>query len=231
MTDILTNLIQDKNLDSYPFFKEFCLFKEKGLRKDAFRSLNIFIKEARGWQVKRKNEFALWLFKWFEESEDIHYVLVHPLEENVLKPILEDWMIEYPKDPQPFRWYGLFLKSEKHLKYLETALRTGGKSEQRALMAIINYYLRSLEFSFHHISEDAYLGDISEDQDLVLKIENLSTEIIDVESEKYVSESVNYYKNLLCDWIAFKSKGKKGFLKWCADNGKDYGWTNSYYYE
>ncbi|CRK84736.1 hypothetical protein [Neobacillus massiliamazoniensis] len=231
MPDILTNLIQDKKLDSYPFFKEFCLFKEKGLRKDAFKSLNLFIEEVKGWQAKQKKEFAHWLFKWFEESEDIHYLLVHPLEENILKPILEDWMIEDPKDPQPFRWYGLFLKSENHLKHLETALRVGGKSEQRVLMEIINYYLYSLEFSFHHISEDAYIGDISEDQDFVLKIENLSTEITNVESKKDVSESVIYYKNLLSDWIAFSSKGKKGFLKWCSDNGKEYEWTNSYYYE
>ncbi|MEH7107420.1 hypothetical protein [Bacillus sp. JJ1764] len=99
------------------------------------------------------------------------------------------------------------------------------------MLAIINYYFNSLEFSFHHISEDAYLGDIYEDQDSVLKIENLSKEIIDVESKKDVSESVNYYKNLLSDWIAFNSTGKKGFLKWCADKGKEYGWTNSYYYE
>ncbi|MFD2216441.1 hypothetical protein [Metabacillus endolithicus] len=231
LIDILTNLIQDKTLDIYPHFKEFCLFKEKGLRKDAFRSLNLFINEAEAWQPKQKKEFAHWLFKLFEESVDIHDVLVHPLEENILKPILDEWLYENPKDPQPYRWYGLFLKTENHLKYLETALRIGGKSEQKVLMAIINYYLNFLNFSFHHISEDAYLGDISEDQDIVLKIENLSKEITNVDSRKYVAESVNYYKNLLSDWIAFKNEGKKGFLKWCADNGKEYGWTNSYYYE
>lgn len=230
MIDILTNLIQDKKLDSYPYFKEFCLFKEKGLRKDAFRSLNLFIEEAKGWQVKQKMEFAHWLFNWFEESEDIHYVLVHPFEESILKPILEEWMIEDPKDSQPFRWYGLFLKSENQLKYLETALRVGGKREQRVLISIINYYLNYLEFSFHHISEDSYLGDITEDQDIVLKIENLSKKITNVESKKYVTESVNYYKSLLSDWIAFKNEGKNDFLKWCADNGKEYGWSNSYYY-
>lgn len=79
-------------------------------------------------------------------------------------------------------------------------------------MAIINYYLNFLNFSFHHISEDAYLGDISEDQDIVLKIENLSKEITNLDSRKHVAESVNYYKNLLSDWIAFKNEGKKVFL-------------------
>ncbi|WP_051404797.1 hypothetical protein [Bacillus cihuensis] len=109
------------------------------------------------------------------------------------------------------------------MEYLEKALEIGGKSEQRVLMEIINYYLNFLGFSFHHISDDAYLGDISEDQEAVLKIESLSTEMIDVESKKYVNESANYYRNLLNDWIAFKSEGKKGFLKWCSDNCKEYG--------
>lgn len=231
MIDVLTNLIRDKNLDSYPHFKEFCLLKEQGLRKDAFRSLNLFINEVKGWQTKQKKEFVHRLFILFESSEGIHHVLVHPLEENILKPILEEWMNENPNDPQPYRWYGLFLKSENDVKYLETALRIGGKSEQRVLMAIIDYYLSFLEFSFHHISEDAYLGNISEDQDIVLKIENLSKEIINVENKKYIAENVNYYKNLLSDWITFKNEGTKGFLKWCADNGKEYGWINSYYYE
>lgn len=90
LKDILTNLINDKNSATYPLFREFCLFKEKGLRKDAFKSLNLFIKEVKDWEVKKKKEFAHWLFRWFEESEDIHYVLVHPLEEKILKPILED---------------------------------------------------------------------------------------------------------------------------------------------
>ncbi len=121
------------------------------------------------------------------------------------------------------RWFGIFLNAENRMEYLEKALEIGGKSEQRVLMEIINYYLNFLGFSFHHISDDAYLGDISEDQEAVLKIESLSTEMIDVESKKYVNESANYYRNLLNDWIAFKSEGKKGFLKWCSDNCKEYG--------
>lgn len=65
-------------------------------------------------------------------------------------------MFEDPKDPKPFRWYGLFLESETCLNYLETALKVGGKSEQRVLMKIINYYINSLEFSWYSIGEGTY---------------------------------------------------------------------------
>jgi hypothetical protein len=231
LTGILKNLIEDKYLESYPLFKEFCLMKEKGLRKEAFKSLTLFIKEVGKWPMEQKREFVQWLFTWFEESEDLHHVLVHPLEQNMIKPILEDWMSEETEDPRPFRWHGLFLHSEHHLTNLETALRLGGTSEQRVLMAIIDYYLNYLEFSFHHISEDAYLGEIADDQEAILKLKTLSVTIANEKTKQNVYESIHYYQNLLNDWIAFSSKGEKGFIKWCADHGREYRWSNSYYYE
>ena len=56
LENILTKLIHDKNLDVYPLFKEFCHYKEKGLRKDAFESLNLLLmKQNSGILQERKS--------------------------------------------------------------------------------------------------------------------------------------------------------------------------------
>ncbi|MFK2825232.1 hypothetical protein QYG89_05975 [Bacillus sp. B190/17] len=230
MKDLLTNLIENEYLEKYPSFKEFCLYKEKGLRKKAFNSLHSFIEEAKHWDQNQKKDFVSWLFKVFEKSENVHHILVHPLEENLLKPFLKEWMSEESKDPLPFRWYGLFFNTENRMKYLEKALEIGGKGEQRVLLKMIDMYFYSLWYSFHHISEDLYLGDVEEDKNILLKTEELCIDVKDVHSKKNVIETVDYYQNLLKDWIDFKSQDKEEFVKWCADNGKEYEWTDSYYY-
>ena len=43
MVNVLTNILKNDRLDVYPLFKKFCSLKEKGLRKESFKSLSSFI--------------------------------------------------------------------------------------------------------------------------------------------------------------------------------------------
>lgn len=98
MVNILTNILKSDRLDEYPLFQKFCSLKEKGLRKESFKALSSFIDEAKTWDNNAQQKFACWLFALFETSDDIHHVLVHPLEEELLKPLLEGWMKNNPED-------------------------------------------------------------------------------------------------------------------------------------
>ncbi|MCY8008661.1 hypothetical protein MOJ76_10105 [Bacillus haynesii] len=85
MVNVLTNILKNDRLDEYPLFKKFCFLKEKGLRKESFKALSSFIDEARTWNNNTQQNFASWLFALFEESDNIHHILVYPLEEELLK--------------------------------------------------------------------------------------------------------------------------------------------------
>ncbi|WHY03316.1 hypothetical protein [Neobacillus sp. DY30] len=231
MENIITNVLKNDRLDEYPLFKKFCVLKEKGLRKDSFKVLSIFIDEAKKWSNDKQQDFACWLFALFEVSDSIHNLLVHPLEENLLKPILEDWMKNNPIDPRPHRWYGVFLHTEKRLEYLNKALELGGSSEQLSLLKLIDINLYSLWYSFHHISEDLYLGDIEEDSRLITETQQLNNKVECQQTRKNNEGELNYYRELLNDWKMFKNEQTKDFVNWCKKRGKDYHWTNSYYYE
>ncbi|WP_059173974.1 hypothetical protein [Bacillus sp. FJAT-27445] len=231
MEDILTNVLKSDRLDEYPLFKKFCSLKEKGLRKDSFKELFSFIDEAKKWSNDKQRNFVCWLFALFEVSDNVHHLLVHPLEENLLKPILDEWMKINPKDPRPYRWYGLFLQTEKRIDYLNNALELGGTSEQLSLVKLIDSNLYSLWYSFHHISEDLYLGNIEEDSILITKSQQLNDKVECQQTKKNNDDELNYYRKLLNDWIMFKNEQTNDFVNWCKNRGKGYYWTKAYYYE
>ncbi|MGE7980527.1 hypothetical protein [Psychrobacillus sp. NPDC093200] len=85
--------------------------------------------------------------------------------------------------------------------------------------------------SFHHISEDLYLGNIQEDRLLLKEIEQLSEKVEKEEYKINIYQLVSYYSNLMSDWISFSSEGTVGFVQWCEDKGKAYEFTKIYYYE
>ncbi|KMK95711.1 hypothetical protein [Rossellomorea marisflavi] len=231
MEDIYTNVLKNDRLDKYPLFKKFCILKEKGLRKESFKALSSFIDEAKEWDNDKQQNFACWLFTLFEVSDNIHHLLVHPLEENLLKPLLEEWIKKNPKEPRPYRWYGLFLQTEKQIEYLNNAIELGGKSEQLSLLKLIDINFYFLWYSFHHISEDLYLGNIEEDSILITKLQELNDKVKCQQTRKNNDDKMNYYRELLNDWMMFKKEQKKDFVKWCKSKGKNYHWTNAYYYE
>ncbi|MDO7346563.1 hypothetical protein Q5O02_10540 [Bacillus stercoris] len=231
MVNILTNILKSDRLDEYPLFQMFCSLKEKGLRKESFKALSSFIDEAKTWDNNAHQKFACWLFALFETSDDIHHVLVHPLEEELLKPLLKGWMKSNPEDPRPYRWYGVFFNTEKRVDYLHNALRLGGSNEQLSLLTLIDINLNALWYSFHHISEDLYLGDIKDDTALIIKSLQLNNKVECQQTRNSNNEALNYYQDLLNDWVLFTEKQSKGFIEWCENKGRNYHWVKSYYYE
>lgn len=204
MEDIIANVLKNDRLGEYPLFRKFCVLKEKGLRKESFKELSSFISEAKTWDNDKQRDFACWLFGLFEVSDNIHQLLVHPLEENLLKPILEEWIKGNPKEPRPYRWYGLFIKTEKRIEYLNNAIKLGGKVEQLSLLKLIDMKLYSLWYSFHHISEDLYLGNIEEDSVLITELQQLNNDVECQQIRKNNDDEINYYRELLTDWMTFK---------------------------
>ncbi|MEC1486943.1 hypothetical protein [Bacillus haynesii] len=178
--------------------------QRKRLRKESLKALSSFIDEAKKWDDNAQQNFACWLFALFETSDDIHHVLVHPLEKELLKPLLERWMKSNPEDPRPYRWYGVFLNTENRVDYLNNALRLGGRNEQLSLLTLIDINLNALWYSFHHISEDLYLGHIKEDTALLAKSRQLNNKVECEQTRKNNNEALNYYQELLNDWVTFK---------------------------
>ncbi|MFJ6205329.1 hypothetical protein [Bacillus pumilus] len=227
---ILQTIIEDEESRDYPLFRQYCERKEQGLRKDALKVLQSFIAEMKENEVEAKRVFVAWLFEWIERFEDGHHLLVFPLVNEVIQPVLQEWENVDPMDVRPYRWQGLFVHQGEGLPYLLKALELGGSKEQRVIVQICETYLSALWYSFHHIHEDLYLSTYEKDQERIQGIEDVMILIEDKRIRTNVEKHSVYYNQLLSDWKEFQQTETRGFMKWCAERKKPYEWVEAFYY-
>ncbi|MED4592721.1 hypothetical protein [Bacillus safensis] len=228
---ILQAIIQDEGVNDYPLFRQYCVRKEQGLRKDALNVLQAFIEEMTENDFEVQREFAAWLFEWIERFEDGHQLLVYPLVNGVIQPVFQTWEKVDPLDVRPYRWQGSFVHQGEGLPYLLKALELGGSSEQRVIVQICEIYLSALWYSFHHIHEDLYLSTYEKDQERIQGIERVMMLIQDQRTRTNVQKQAVYYDQLLTDWMTFQQTETRGFMKWCAERKKPYEWVEAFYYQ
>ncbi|WEZ17985.1 hypothetical protein [Bacillus safensis] len=228
---ILQAIIQDEGVNDYPLFRQYCVRKEQGLRKDALNVLQAFIEEMKENDFEVQREFAAWLFEWIERFEDGHQLLVYPLVNGVIQPVFQTWENVDPMDVRPYRWQGLFVHQGEGLPHLLKALELGGSKEQRVIVQICEVYLSALWHSFHHIHEDLYLSTYEKDQERIQGIERVMMLIQDQRTRTNVQKQAVYYDQLLTDWMTFQQTETRGFMKWCAERKKPYEWVESFYYQ
>lgn len=228
---ILQAIIQDEGVNDYPLFRQYCVRKEQGLRKEALNVLQAFIEEMKENDFEVQREFAAWLFEWIERFEDGHQLLVYPLVNGVIQPVFQTWENVDPMDVRPYRWQGLFVHQGEGLPHLLKALELGGSKEQRVIVQICEVYLSALWYSFHHIHEDLYLSTYEKDQERIQGIERVMMLIQDQRTRTNVQKQAVYYDQLLTDWMTFQQTETRGFMKWCAERKKPYEWVESFYYQ
>lgn len=228
---ILQAIIQDEGVNDYPLFRQYCVRKEQGLRKDALNVLQSFIEEMKENDFEVQREFAAWLFQWIERFEDGYHLLVYPLVNGVIQPVFQTWEKVDPLDVRPYRWQGLFVHQGEGLPHLLKALELGGSKEQRVIVQICEIYLSALWYSFHHIHEDLYLSTYEKDQERIQGIENVMMLIQNKRIRTNVQNQAVYYGQLLKDWMAFQQTETRGFMTWCAERKKPYEWVEAFYYQ
>ncbi|EKF35297.1 hypothetical protein [Bacillus xiamenensis] len=229
-TTILRVIIQDERSTHDPHFRQYCVQKEQGLRKEALKVLDSFIEEMKKNDFETQRVFVEWVFEWIEQFEDGHQLLVYPLVNGIIQPVLQKWMNIDPLDVRPYRWQGLFVHQGEALPYLLKAVELGGGEEQRVIVQICETYVSALWYSFHHIHEDLYLSTFEMDQERIQGIQDVVMLIQDERTRTYYQKQADYYTQLLSDWIKFQQTETNDFMKWCAEREKSYEWVETFYY-
>lgn len=208
-------------------FSEYCSYRIKGLRKEAFEHLSVFLAEAKGWRFEHRVQFVSFLFHLFEKVGDINAgTLPQPLDEELVKPTLLEWCEKETEDSRPFRWYGRFYGEES---YLFKALELKPKDDL-AREAIIARWINRLYFSVHHLPE-YYIGEPEDGLALSAKIvEHIGLLADEIERNCWML-GLKLYTELIESYISWKASGHPDFEKWGAENGKKTGLgTTTYYY-
>ncbi|EPE62620.1 hypothetical protein L479_00946 [Exiguobacterium sp. S17] len=184
-------LLNDPDLDHYPQFRKFCELKDRGFRKQALVALTPFIETVKDWDFEQRQSFVVWLFTLSESSrkDDVPDVFVYPLVTNLLEPTLIEWAERSVEDPRPYRWLGLYAFEELWHERLERAIELGGPVEQRAIEALMDHKISVLVFSFHHINENVYLGEVNQDSATIIEAKNLNQNVLNEKNERVTRRS------------------------------------------
>lgn len=212
--------IQGMN-EKYTFFIKYCNAKKNGLRKEAFKNLDIFLKEANEWSDEEKRNFIIDIFCIIETNSDGEWILSKPLKVFSVK-VLHKWIEGCKTDSRPFKWLGMFMRfeiKENSCEFLKKAIELGGESEQTAIKKLLGIYINGLDYATHELPF-GYLGNLEDDIkefDEMTKILNM---LKDEELKSEFNEDIKYLQDLILDWSYFLKLNLKDFESWRKSQGK-----------
>lgn len=94
----LKQLLQEEERTDFASLRSAYLAKQQGLRNVFLQQMNTFIAEALAWDIQRQRQFTVLLLTACEREETVQDLLIHPLKEMLLKPVLKQWMNDLPED-------------------------------------------------------------------------------------------------------------------------------------
>ena len=132
--------MQEEERSDFSSLRSAYLAKQQGLRNVFLQQMNTFIAEALAWDIQRQRQFTDGLLTACEGENEVQNLLIHPLKERLLKPVLKQWMNDLPEDIRQYRWFGVFFFEEDNsLEYLQTTIDRGGRQEQLAIETVIRF--------------------------------------------------------------------------------------------
>lgn len=210
-------------------YASYCLDREKGLRKEAFRHLDNFIISTENWTIEKKIEFVKFLLPFFDTVEDADYgPFPQPLSDKLVRPVLIKWCVSEKTDENPFRWYGRYYRSEEHLfKALEL-----NPADDKARQIILSWWTYNIYYSVHHLP-DGYIGDPHDDINLGEKIKEQIRQLTTPDLKEHWTKKLEEDLELVRNYIDWKTAGHSDFEKWGQDNNRKTGCsqTRTYYYK
>ena len=210
----------------FTFFADYCLSKEKGLKKQAKQSIGAFVDMIDESDVYTQRNIVVCLLELKFENPAIHQLLPHPLRMKLIS-ILDTWSQSQEVEGQVFRWLGYLLPDAKQYdKAIEL-----DPQDQIALGMRANSHLNSVDYQTHHLSESRFLGEVSEAESTLVFAESLISRLEAGRWKKRLSDELDYYKRLIKKWKEYcELSPTNPFPKWCERQGELFEFCSIHYY-
>ena len=147
-------LATDADQAGYGHFAEYCRLRERGLRKNAFEVLSLFISEMLAVPGPQRRKFVEWHQAHCFLNPALMDALPQPLEEKIIRPTVEEWINECPNDPLALRW------SNKVSDLRRAAELNPG--EEIAAIKLAKVVLSGIDYATHELPS-GYLGENPEE--------------------------------------------------------------------
>jgi len=145
-------------------YADFCLEYERGLRPQAFTTLERFIRALEGAPFPERRRFVSWLMTTSDGTRGQHMAVPHPLRLRIVEPTLVEWTAVEPKCPEPHRWLGGY-------EHLKSALELD-ETDEVARRKLVVCILGSVGYSTHE-RPSGYVGNPQQDLASLVEAEGL----------------------------------------------------------
>ncbi|MEK4838303.1 hypothetical protein [Bacillus sp. FSL L8-0152] len=201
----------------------YCQHREAGLRKLAYKHLETFIPNAKTWESKDQEEFAISLFTILDALNEKDEGLTFSLN-SFLIDILYRWTENNPIDSRPFRWIGIYMDSSNKEDDLEKSLRKaielGGDTEQKAMIYLVSNYINTLEFGTHEFPS-GYCGDLSECIEKLPYMLQLTNRIQNKNIKEQNIGQIQEQLHLILDWLKHTQTPVDAVRTWEKEQTKE----------
>ncbi len=151
LTDVAAKVSESPEWTDYATY---CAEQERGLRRQAFTTLDRFIAQMERAPFAERRRFVSWLLHQADLRDGSHMLVPHPLRKRVIDPTLADWLKTEPTSSEPHRWLGGY-------EHLKRAIELDS-SDEIARRKFISCILSSVDYATHSLPY-GYNGEPSED--------------------------------------------------------------------
>jgi tetratricopeptide (TPR) repeat protein len=216
-----------RNIKGYEGFANYCIFKEKGIKKEALKAAEDFISIVKNKSVGEQRDIAKELISLSYFNEHIHQLIPYTLQQFLVS-VLKDWSNEELNDATPHRWLGYV---SNNLDCYEKALEIDSKDEI-SIVALINASLNSVDYQTHHLSESRFIGSLENAINSLDKAEKLIEVLNPSQLQQRLLQDYQYFRNLINSWAEYKKKQQSlSFPEWSKSKGENYNFWNIFYYD
>lgn len=204
---------------------DYCRLREKGLRKQALAALRKFLTEAALLAEEKRLALSLHLLELRHAAPGAHQFLAQPLIDELILPSLRQ--AAQPGN-EAFRQLALFLGEQDDLR---TALRHD-PADERVRKRLADLLLGYADYAMHHLDESCFIGSEEYCRSVLDEAANLlDPKIADPEVFHYLIADHAELSAMFTDWREYKAQDQAvPFPEWCAGRGRDYGWSQKFYY-
>ena len=205
---------------------EYCMLREKGLRKQAFEALNRFLSDAELWSDEQARCNVLVIVQADARMPAAHQFMASPLLQKLIYPRLEHWLAAAPAAVEPKRWLGLL---RRDAELLQQALELD-PADVVVRGRLIDFALHSADYATHHLDESILLCPVSDVRAAIALARRMIEAAPDVEPFQHYVVEADQYEQMLDDWDEYQLANSGTFPEWCQAKGRSYSWCTRVYY-
>jgi len=207
-------------------FSDYCLLKEKGLKKAANAESVKFVGHISKLSLKRRREIVAELAELFCYKASVHSLINHPIQ-MFMKDTLKDWVEGEPNCLAANRFYAFFGGGQKAL---EAALAID-PDDQISLVRLSYWMLDDVDFMVHHLDEGLFLGEEKSARVKLIRVANMIEKVDHKDTQGYLMGEHRSYTSMLKIWEEYKKVSReKPFPEWAAKKGFDFRFPAKFYY-